>query len=108
MRKTIWFDSPGVRLADTAYIEQALRWAHEADPRALLFYNDYEAEGMNAKSDAIYKMAKDFKTRGAPLNGSAHSWIENQYRGFGAGLEFDSAYRAKPAYKAMGRAMEKR
>ncbi len=24
----------------TAYIEQAFRWAHEADPQALLFYNE--------------------------------------------------------------------
>jgi endo-1,4-beta-xylanase len=62
LRKTIWSNSPG-------YIEQALRWARAADPKALLFYNDYNAEGVNRKSDAIYKMARDFKTRGVPLDG---------------------------------------
>jgi endo-1,4-beta-xylanase len=69
LRSTIWSDSPGIDLPGTAYIEQALRWAHAADPQALLFYNDYGAEPVNTKSDAIYKMAQDFKSRGVPLNG---------------------------------------
>ncbi|HXJ91893.1 MAG TPA: endo-1,4-beta-xylanase [Terriglobia bacterium] len=68
---SIWYDRPGIGLASegTAYIEQAFRWAHEADPTALLFYNDYAAEGLNAKSDAIYAMVKDFKRRGVPIDG---------------------------------------
>ena len=61
-RKTIWSGAPG-------YIEQALRWARAADPKALLFYNDFGAEVVNRKSDAIYKMAQDFKARGVPLDG---------------------------------------
>ena len=54
---------------NTKYIEQVFRWAHEADPAAKLFYNDYDAEVINRKSDAIYEMAKDFKKRGVPLDG---------------------------------------
>jgi endo-1,4-beta-xylanase len=71
LRHSVWFDQPGIGLADkgTAYIEQAFRWAHDADPKALLFYNDYAAEGINAKSDAIYAMVKDFKERGVPIDG---------------------------------------
>ena len=71
MRDTIWYDHPGIGYAGqgTQYIEQALRWAHAADPNAKLFYNDYSAETVNAKSDAIYAMAKDFKNRGVPLDG---------------------------------------
>jgi endo-1,4-beta-xylanase len=71
LRSTIWYDSPGIGLKDqgTAYIEQAFRWAHAADPKAKLFYNDYQAEVINAKSDAIYAMAKDFLARGAPIDG---------------------------------------
>jgi endo-1,4-beta-xylanase len=71
LRSTIWYDSPGIGLKDrgTAYIEQAFRWAHAADPKAKLFYNDYEAEVINPKSDAIYTMAKDFVARGAPIDG---------------------------------------
>jgi endo-1,4-beta-xylanase len=66
-----WYNQPGIGLADTgtAYVEQAFRWAHEADPHALLFYNDNGGEGMNRKSDAIYAMVKDFKSRGVPIEG---------------------------------------
>jgi endo-1,4-beta-xylanase len=68
---SVWYDSPGIGLAGkgTAYIEQAFRWARAADPNALLFYNDYDTEGLNAKSDAVYEMVKDFKKRGVPIDG---------------------------------------
>jgi endo-1,4-beta-xylanase len=71
MRSTIWYDQPGIGFTGlgTKYIEQALNWAHLADPNAQLFYNDYNAEPINAKSDAIYAMAQDFKSRGVPLDG---------------------------------------
>jgi endo-1,4-beta-xylanase len=70
MRHTIWYDQPGIGAgAETNYIERALRWAREADPKAKLFYNDYDAELVNKKSDAIYVMAADFKKRGVPLDG---------------------------------------
>jgi endo-1,4-beta-xylanase len=51
------------------YIEKAFEWAHAADPDALLFYNDFGAEALNAKSDAIYAMVKDFVERGVPIDG---------------------------------------
>jgi len=71
MRSTIWYDQPGIGFAGmgTRYIEQALNWAHVADPNAKLFYNDYNTEPMGPKSDAVYAMAHDFKTRGVPLDG---------------------------------------
>jgi endo-1,4-beta-xylanase len=70
-RDSVWFNQPGIGFSGqgTAYIEQALRWAHEADPRALLFYNEAEGESINLKSDAIYAMLKDFKQRGVPIDG---------------------------------------
>jgi len=70
MRHTIWYDQPGIGGgAGTKYIEQAFRWAHDADPKAKLFYNDYNTEEINKKSDAMYAMAEDFKKRGVPLDG---------------------------------------
>jgi len=69
LRSYLWYDSPGIGLKGTGYIEQAFRWAHAADPKALLFYNDYSAETINTKSDAIYRMAQDFKARGVPIDG---------------------------------------
>lgn len=66
-----WYNQPGIGFAGklSAYVEQAFRWAREADPHALLFYNEAEGEGMNRKSDAIYAMVKDFKRRGVPIDG---------------------------------------
>ncbi|MFI5101825.1 MAG: endo-1,4-beta-xylanase, partial [Terriglobales bacterium] len=71
LRSTVWRDQPGIGLAGngTAYIERCFRWAHEADPQALLFYNEAEAETVNPKSDAIYAMVRDFRQRGVPIDG---------------------------------------
>jgi endo-1,4-beta-xylanase len=70
LHPTIWYDQPGIGAGTgTKYIELALRWAREADPSAKLFYNDYDAEEVNKKSDAIYAMAKRFKKNGVPLDG---------------------------------------
>ena len=71
LRHTIWYDQPGIGLAGkgTAYIAQAFRWAHQADPRALLFYNEVGADGINAKSGAVYEMVKEFIRQGVPISG---------------------------------------
>ena len=70
-KDSIWFNKPGIGLSRkrTAYIEQAFRWAHEADPHVLLFYNDNGGEGLGQKSDAILTMLKEFKQRGVPIDG---------------------------------------
>jgi len=70
-RSTLWYDQPGIRRSGngSSYIEDCFRWAHAADPDALLFYNDAEAEAMNHKSDAIYSMVRDFRRRGVPIHG---------------------------------------
>ena len=71
LRDSIWYNQPGIGFAasGTAYIEHVFRWAHKADPRALLFYNEAEGEQLNRKSDAIYAMVKDFKRRRVPIDG---------------------------------------
>ncbi len=71
VRDSIWYNQPGIGLSGkgTAYIEKVFRWAHKADPHALLFYNEAEGEGLNRKSDAIYAMVRDFKQRGVPIDG---------------------------------------
>eukprot|EP00118_Oscarella_pearsei_P020398 m.220867 g.220867 ORF g.220867 m.220867 type:complete len:363 (+) comp39951_c0_seq1:199-1287(+) len=51
------------------YIDMAFKIAHEADPMTKLFYNDYNAEGLNGKSDAIYNMLKSMLQRGIPVHG---------------------------------------
>jgi len=51
-------------------IAKAFRWAHEADPDALLFYNDYNIageDGSNAKADAVYRWVKRQLAKGVPI-----------------------------------------
>ncbi|WP_432897144.1 endo-1,4-beta-xylanase [Micromonospora matsumotoense] len=50
------------------WIEAAFRAARTADPGAKLCYNDYNTDGINAKSTGIYNMVRDFKTRGVPID----------------------------------------
>jgi endo-1,4-beta-xylanase len=71
VRDSIWYNQPGIGFSGkgTGYIEQVFRWAHKADPHALLFYNEAEGEGLSRKADVIYAMVKDFKRRGVPIDG---------------------------------------
>jgi endo-1,4-beta-xylanase len=64
LRDSIW-----LRFIGPDYIDMAFRWAHEANPQALLFYNDYGGEGLNHKSDAIYALVRGLIARGVPING---------------------------------------
>ena len=50
------------------WIEVAFRTARAADPGAKLCYNDYNTDGINAKSTGIYNMVRDFKSRGVPID----------------------------------------
>jgi endo-1,4-beta-xylanase len=50
------------------WIEVAFKTARAADPAAKLCYNDYNTDGVNAKSTAVYNMVKDFKARGVPID----------------------------------------
>jgi endo-1,4-beta-xylanase len=71
LRNTIWYNQPGIGLAQRgpAYIAQCFRWAHEADPDTLLFYNEAEADEVNKKSNALYKMLRGFIRDGVPIHG---------------------------------------
>jgi endo-1,4-beta-xylanase len=50
------------------WIEAAFRAARAADPNAKLCYNDYNTDGINAKSTGIYNMVADFRNRGVPID----------------------------------------
>ena len=50
------------------WIEAAFRAARAADPGAKLCYNDYNTDGINAKTTGVYNMVKDFKSRGVPID----------------------------------------
>jgi endo-1,4-beta-xylanase len=51
------------------FIEEAFRTARTADPAAKLCYNDYNIEDWNAaKTQGVYAMVRDFKSRGVPID----------------------------------------
>jgi endo-1,4-beta-xylanase len=63
-----------------ALIGDAFRWAHQADPKAVLFLNDYNAEGINNKTDAYYALAQELLADGVPLGGfGAQAHLSLQY-----------------------------
>jgi endo-1,4-beta-xylanase len=62
-------DSPFTRLGP-GYLAEAFRAAHEADPGALLFYNDYDIEAFDSpKTQGAYELVKGLKESGAPIHG---------------------------------------
>ena len=64
LRDTIWLRNLG-----PGYIADAFRWAHQADPGAQLFLNDYNVEWVGPKSDAEYALIKQLRAQGVPVNG---------------------------------------
>jgi endo-1,4-beta-xylanase len=65
------------------YIPLAFQWAHEADPDCKLYYNDYGAEGMGGKADAVYNLVSRLKSQGVPIHGvgwQSH-WTYNSFLG---------------------------
>jgi endo-1,4-beta-xylanase len=62
-RPSLWYQVCGEE-----FVAKAFQWAHEADPKALLFYNDYN-EISPVKREKIIKMVKDLQAKGVPING---------------------------------------
>ena len=61
-------ESPWYKICGDEYIKKAFEYAHEADPNALLFYNDYNTESPG-KRDRIYKMLKQLLDQKVPIHG---------------------------------------
>jgi endo-1,4-beta-xylanase len=64
-----WRDTLWLRALGPDYVAKALRWAHDADPHAELYLNDYNLEALGPKSDAMYALAQDLRRSGVPLHG---------------------------------------
>ena len=61
--------TPFYNLLGEDYIANVFKWAHEADPQVKLFYNDYNTEGINIKSNAVYALIKSLLAKGVPIDG---------------------------------------
>lgn len=61
-------DSEWYKICGEEYIAKAFQYAHEADPNALLFYNDYN-EISPVKREKIIRLVKSLKDAGVPVHG---------------------------------------
>lgn len=66
------------KLCGDEFIAKAFEFAHEADPNAILFYNDYNA-ATPAKRDRIYNMVKKMQDSGVPITGIGMQGHYNVY-----------------------------
>jgi len=78
---SIWYGTIGPK--PYSYIVKAFQRARQADPNAILLYNDFGIETMNPKSDFLYAEVKRWRQEGAPIQGigfQAHLGVD--FNGF--------------------------
>lgn len=61
-RQSMWY-----KICGEEFIPKIYQWAHEADPDAVLFYNDYNTENP-VKREKIYNFLKNLIAQGVPVN----------------------------------------
>ncbi len=66
-----WRRSDWYRIIGPDYIALAFQFAHEADPDALLFYNDYETQ-RPAKRQLILELIRSLRSKGIAIHGIGH------------------------------------
>ena len=64
LRNSIWKQKIGAN-----YIEKAFLFAKEADPNALLFYNDYNLESNPTKLNSVLSLLNNLRDRGVYVDG---------------------------------------
>ncbi|MFI5565952.1 endo-1,4-beta-xylanase [Streptomyces sp. NPDC051740] len=80
-------DNIWIRELGPGVVADVFRWVHEIDPKAKLFFNDYNVESVNAKSDAYYTLIQDLLEQGVPVHGfSVQGHLSTRY-GFPGDLE---------------------
>jgi endo-1,4-beta-xylanase len=62
LRNSLWY-----QICGDDYIVKAFEYAHEADPNAVLFYNDYNTERPE-KRERVYKLLKKLVDAKVPIN----------------------------------------
>ncbi len=64
LKENIWQQQIG-----DDYIEKAFTYAHEANPQAKLFYNDFNLAQNNRKKNAVLKLCQTLKEKNIPIHG---------------------------------------
>jgi endo-1,4-beta-xylanase len=70
-RRSPWFNITG-----TDYIERAFRVAHEVQPGAKLYLNDFDTTNPT-KRQFLFNLIADLKSRGVPIDGLGHQMHNN-------------------------------
>lgn len=60
-------ESPWLKIIGEDYLEKAYEYAHQADPKAELYYNDYALENAPKRNGAI-ALIKELKAKGVPIH----------------------------------------
>jgi endo-1,4-beta-xylanase len=60
-------ESPWKRIIGPDYLEKAFQFAHEADPAAQLYYNDYNLD-YPAKRDGAVRLVRSLQAAGVPIH----------------------------------------
>lgn len=85
LRNNIWKQNIGA-----TYIEKAFLYAHEADPNAQLFYNDYSIVINPVKRAAILNHFNRLKAKGIPIDGIGLQM--HIFNGFPENIEISNAF----------------
>ena len=64
LRNSIWKEKIG-----DDYIKKAFQFAHEADPNALLFYNDYNLESNTTKRNSVINYLNTLRSQNIKIDG---------------------------------------
>lgn len=74
-----YYDSIFYQKMGKEFIENAFKSARQADPDALLYYNDWALSHNDAKLDFTLAMVNDFLARSIPIDGigfQMHTWLD--------------------------------
>jgi endo-1,4-beta-xylanase len=77
LKENIWLKNIG-----ESYIEKCFIYAAEADPSALLFYNDFDMESTPEKLNAVLKYMEQLRAKGVKIDGigmQMHIGINSPY-----------------------------
>lgn len=62
-------DNPFLAACGVGLIADTFRWAHEADPGARLYLNDYDTHGLGPKSEGQFALVSALVDEGVPITG---------------------------------------
>jgi endo-1,4-beta-xylanase len=83
--KGFWYQHLGA-----GYVADSFRWARQADPKALLFYNDYNIDafgdhGPLDKTEFVYQMVKQLRAARVPIDGvGSQGHLSTRYGNYSA------------------------